>query len=51
VGICAEGLAQCRDWRERFGDKLVLSFNVSPVQFGRAGLLDELRRACSTSIS
>ncbi len=38
------GLAQCRDWRERFGDKLVLSFNVSPVQFGRAGLIDELRR-------
>ncbi|KJJ63260.1 diguanylate cyclase [Pseudomonas sp. 10B238] len=39
-----EGLAQCRDWRERFGDKLVLSFNVSPVQFRRAGLIDELRR-------
>lgn len=38
-----EGMAQCRDWRERFGQKLVLSFNVSPVQFGRAGLLDELR--------
>ncbi|WP_301361014.1 putative bifunctional diguanylate cyclase/phosphodiesterase [Stutzerimonas nitrititolerans] len=39
-----EGLRQCRDWREEFGDELVMSFNVSPVQFARAGLLDELRR-------
>ena len=39
-----EGMAQCREWRSRFGQELVLSFNVSPVQFGRAGLLDELRR-------
>lgn len=39
-----EGLAQCRDWRERFGNQLVLSFNVSPVQFNRAGLVEELRQ-------
>lgn len=39
-----EGLRQCRDWREEFGDELIMSFNVSPVQFSRAGLLDELRR-------
>ncbi|HAQ73701.1 putative bifunctional diguanylate cyclase/phosphodiesterase [Stutzerimonas nitrititolerans] len=38
-----EGLRQCRDWREEFGDELVMSFNVSPVQFARAGLLDDLR--------
>lgn len=38
-----EGMAQCRNWRERFGEELILSFNVSPVQFGRASLLDELR--------
>ena len=39
-----EGMARCREWRERFGQQLVLSINVSPVQFGRAGLFDELRR-------
>jgi len=39
-----EGLRQCRDWREEFGDELIMSFNVSPVQFSRAGLLDELSR-------
>lgn len=39
-----EGMAQCREWRDSFGKDLVLSFNVSPVQFGRAGLLDDLRR-------
>lgn len=44
-----EGLAQCRDWRERFGDKMILSFNISPVQFGRAGLIDELRRLLDES--
>ena len=44
-----EGLAQCRDWRERFGEKMILSFNISPVQFGRAGLIDELRRLLEES--
>ncbi len=39
-----EGMAQCHEWRDIFGKDLVLSFNVSPVQFGRAGLLDDLRR-------
>lgn len=38
-----QGLAQCREWRERFGEQLILSFNVSPVQFSRVGLEDELR--------
>ena len=39
-----EGVARCRAWRDSFGKDLVLSFNVSPVQFGSAELLDDLRR-------
>ncbi|TRX74201.1 putative bifunctional diguanylate cyclase/phosphodiesterase [Pseudomonas mangiferae] len=42
--IFRQGARQCREWRERFGDELVLSLNVSPVQFGMPQLADDLRR-------
>ena len=43
--IFDQGIAQCRVWRERFGEELLLSLNVSPVQFGMPQLVDDLRRA------
>ncbi|MBB2494646.1 putative bifunctional diguanylate cyclase/phosphodiesterase [Aquipseudomonas ullengensis] len=42
--IFRQGISQCRSWRERFGEELVLSLNVSPVQFGMPQLVDDLRR-------
>ncbi|HLD67302.1 MAG TPA: EAL domain-containing protein, partial [Pseudomonas sp.] len=42
--IFHEGVQQCRAWRGRFGDELVLSLNVSPVQFGMPQLVEDLRR-------
>ncbi|MCF7203825.1 two-component system response regulator [Pseudomonas oligotrophica] len=42
--VLREGLNQRREWQPVFDDELVLSLNVSPVQFARAGLLDQLRR-------
>jgi diguanylate cyclase (GGDEF)-like protein len=43
--IFDQGIAQCLAWRERFGEELLLSLNVSPVQFGMPQLVDDLRRA------
>ena len=42
--VLREGLHQRREWQSLFDDELILSLNVSPVQFARAGLLDNLRR-------
>jgi diguanylate cyclase (GGDEF)-like protein len=40
-----QGVRQCRAWRERFGESLLLSLNISPVQFGMPTLVDDLRQA------
>ena len=42
--IFDQGVRQCQAWRERFGEQLLLSLNVSPVQFGMPQLVDDLRR-------
>ena len=42
--IFNQGIRQCRAWRQQFGEQLLLSLNVSPVQFGMPHLVDELRR-------
>ncbi len=42
--IFRHGVQQCRAWRPLFGEELVLSLNVSPVQFGMPQLVDDLRR-------
>ncbi|WP_252274424.1 putative bifunctional diguanylate cyclase/phosphodiesterase [Pseudomonas subflava] len=42
--IFNQGVRQCRAWQAQFGDQLLLSLNVSPVQFGMPQLVDELRR-------
>ncbi|OWJ96006.1 two-component system response regulator [Pseudomonas sp. A46] len=42
--VLREGASQCSAWRPRFGDDLVISLNVSPVQFGMPQLVDDLRR-------
>lgn len=42
--VLREGLHQRREWQSLFDDELILSLNVSPVQFARTGLLDNLRR-------
>ncbi|MET1076906.1 MAG: EAL domain-containing protein [Pseudomonas sp.] len=42
--IFQHGVQQCCAWRPLFGDDLVLSLNVSPVQFGMPQLVDDLRR-------
>ncbi len=41
--IFRQGARQCRQWRERFGEEMVVSLNVSPVQFGMPQLAEELR--------
>ncbi|WP_437881460.1 putative bifunctional diguanylate cyclase/phosphodiesterase [Pseudomonas sp. LRF_L74] len=46
--IFSHGIRQCRDWRELFGEDLVLSLNVSPVQFSMPQLVQELREALET---
>lgn len=42
--IFQSGIRQCRAWRESFGEGLLLSLNVSPVQFSMPQLVGELRR-------
>ncbi|MFC3606635.1 putative bifunctional diguanylate cyclase/phosphodiesterase [Stutzerimonas tarimensis] len=42
--VLSEGIATCRDWHSIFGDELIFSLNVSPVQFASEGLLDSLGR-------
>ena len=42
--IFNQGIRQCRAWQPRFGEELLLSLNVSPVQFGMPQLVDDLRR-------
>lgn len=42
--VLREGIAQHREWPERFGEGLILSLNVSPIQFARPGLVDVLGR-------
>jgi diguanylate cyclase (GGDEF)-like protein len=42
--IFNQGIRQCRAWHAQFGEQLLLSLNVSPVQFGMPQLVDDLRR-------
>ncbi|MDA8482552.1 EAL domain-containing protein [Pseudomonas resinovorans] len=42
--VLREGASQCSTWQSSFGDDLVVSLNVSPVQFGMPQLVDDLRR-------
>ncbi|WP_213662747.1 two-component system response regulator [Stutzerimonas stutzeri] len=42
--VLREALNQHRLWPQALDDGLILSVNVSPVQFARAGLLDSLQR-------
>ncbi|MDH4569356.1 EAL domain-containing protein [Pseudomonas sp. BN414] len=42
--VLREGARQCSTWQSSFGDDLVVSLNVSPVQFGMPQLVDDLRR-------
>ncbi len=42
--IFNQGIRQCRAWQAKFGEQLLLSINVSPVQFGMPQLVDDLRR-------
>ncbi|MDE3735684.1 putative bifunctional diguanylate cyclase/phosphodiesterase [Metapseudomonas resinovorans] len=42
--VLREGASQCSAWLPSFGEDLVISLNVSPVQFGMPQLVDDLRR-------
>ncbi|MDP3816410.1 bifunctional diguanylate cyclase/phosphodiesterase [Pseudomonas sp.] len=42
--IFEQGIRQCRAWQAQFGEALLLSLNVSPVQFSMPQLVDDLRR-------
>jgi diguanylate cyclase (GGDEF)-like protein/PAS domain S-box-containing protein len=42
--VLREGFARYPAWQDSFGDDLILSFNISPVQFARPELLTELER-------
>jgi diguanylate cyclase (GGDEF)-like protein len=42
--IFRRGVQQCCDWRPAFGEQVVVSLNVSPVQFGMPQLVEDLRR-------
>ncbi|GLZ86669.1 two-component system response regulator [Metapseudomonas resinovorans] len=42
--VLREGASQCSTWQSSFGNDLVVSLNVSPVQFGMPQLVDDLRR-------
>ncbi|AYF90210.1 EAL domain-containing protein [Pseudomonas sp. JS3066] len=42
--VLREGASQCSAWQPTFGSDLVVSLNVSPVQFGMPQLVDDLRR-------
>lgn len=42
--IFRHGVQQCCDWRPTFSDSIVVSLNVSPVQFGMPQLVEDLRR-------
>ena len=42
--VIREGASQCKAWLPRFGEELVISLNVSPVQFNMPQLLSDLRR-------
>ncbi|WP_044873559.1 EAL domain-containing protein [Pseudomonas sp. LFM046] len=42
--VLREGARQCSTWRPAFGDNLIVSLNVSPVQFSMPQLVDDLRR-------
>ncbi|WP_068829404.1 putative bifunctional diguanylate cyclase/phosphodiesterase [Pseudomonas sp. BMS12] len=42
--IFNQGISQCRAWQTQFGENLLLSLNVSPVQFGMPKLVEDLRR-------
>ncbi|MEO4046267.1 EAL domain-containing protein [Pseudomonas sp. CAU 1711] len=46
--IFNQGVRQCRAWQAQFGEQLLLSLNVSPVQFGMPQLVDDLRRVLET---
>ncbi|SFH91042.1 response regulator receiver modulated diguanylate cyclase/phosphodiesterase [Pseudomonas guineae] len=41
--IFRAGVEQCRQMSRRYGNELVISLNVSPVQFGMPQLVDDLR--------
>ncbi|WP_375741549.1 putative bifunctional diguanylate cyclase/phosphodiesterase [Pseudomonas boanensis] len=42
--VIREGANQCKTWLPRFGEDLVISLNVSPVQFSMPQLLSDLQR-------
>jgi diguanylate cyclase (GGDEF)-like protein len=42
--IFERGIRQCQAWQAQFGERLLLSLNVSPVQFGMPQLVGNLRR-------
>ena len=42
--IFQAGVEQCRQMSQRYGSELVISLNVSPVQFGMPQLVEDLRR-------
>ncbi|WP_152223892.1 bifunctional diguanylate cyclase/phosphodiesterase [Pseudomonas sp. SCB32] len=42
--VLREGASQCSAWRQGFGDDLVVSLNVCPLQFGMPQLVEDLRR-------
>ena len=42
--IFKAGIEKCQQLSQQFGNELVLSLNVSPVQFGMPQLVDDLRR-------
>ncbi len=46
--IFREGARQLADFRQRFGEELVLSINVSPVQFGMPHLVSDLQQVLET---
>ncbi|WP_263144050.1 EAL domain-containing protein [Pseudomonas sp. RIT-PI-AD] len=47
--VFRQGARQCCEWRERFGEDLVLSLNVSPVQFGMPQLVEDLRQVLESN--
>lgn len=40
--VMRKGIRQCHDWKSLFGEELILSLNVSPVQFISDSLLNNL---------
>jgi diguanylate cyclase (GGDEF)-like protein/PAS domain S-box-containing protein len=42
--VFRQGIRQCQAWLPTFGPELIISLNVSPVQFSMPQLVDDLRR-------